>query len=386
MRADAVVVGAGIYGCVVARCLARAGRDVVVLDAGEVGAEASGANAGNLHLQISPFSHADKSAQWLREFAATLPFFREALALWKRLAGELGSALELRCPGGLMVAETDAQVHALERKVELEHANGLPIELVDGRELRTLAPYIGEQVRAASFCPDEGMANSLTAVAALAGSAHAAGARFFPHARVEALRRTGDAGEWHVVAGRATIRCRDVVIAAGAFSGAVGALAGVDVPVTHRVIQVVATERCARFVAHLVYHVEERLTLKQTVSGNVIIGGGWSGRDDPYIGRPGVRIDSMRGSLALAQRVVPGLADVAVIRAWAGRNVYTPDGRPILGPVPGLRGLHLAVCNTYGFTLGPLCGQLVAEAIVGREPSWDLVPFSIARFASRAGA
>jgi glycine/D-amino acid oxidase-like deaminating enzyme len=91
--------------------------------------------------------------------------------------------------------------------------------------------------------------------------------------------------------------------------------------------------------------------------------------------------ESLRKSLWVAQHAVPQTGNLHVIRAWAGRNVYTPDGKPILGPVPGKVGLHLAVCNTYGFTLGPLCGRFVAEQIAGRVPTHDLSSHPIARFA-----
>ena len=86
-KTDVLVIGAGIYGCATAFFLARFGVDVVVVDAGDIGAGASGANAGNLHLQLSPFSHATKSPEWIAEFARTLPFFVAALALWKQLGG-----------------------------------------------------------------------------------------------------------------------------------------------------------------------------------------------------------------------------------------------------------------------------------------------------------
>jgi glycine/D-amino acid oxidase-like deaminating enzyme len=74
----------------------------------------------------------------------------------------------------------------------------------------------------------------------------------------------------------------------------------------------------------------------------------------------------VRGSLVLARRIVPRLAEASIIRTWAGPNIYTIDGRPILGAVPGRPGLFAAVCNTYGFTLGPACGRLVAAAVSGR--------------------
>ena len=108
---------------------------------------------------------------------------------------------------------------------------------------------------------------------------------------------------------------------------------------------------------------------------------GWSAARDPVFDRPAVLGDSVRGSLAVAQAIVPRLASAAVIRTWAGPNMYTPDGRPILGPMPGLPGMHAAVCNTYGFTLGPLCGLLVAEMLAGQPASFYTSAFSPQRFA-----
>jgi glycine/D-amino acid oxidase-like deaminating enzyme len=161
---DVVVLGAGIYGCSTAYFLARAGVPVVVIDADDIGAGASGANAGNLHLQLSPFSHAAKDDAWVAEFARTLPFFIESLASWQRLARELPGDIELRCSGRPHGGETDGQMQVLHQKVELERSQGLNVEHDRQRELRRRAPYLAPHLLGASFCPDEGMANALTAV------------------------------------------------------------------------------------------------------------------------------------------------------------------------------------------------------------------------------
>jgi glycine/D-amino acid oxidase-like deaminating enzyme len=387
MRADSVfaetdvlVIGAGIYGCATAYFLARFGVNVLVIDADDIGSGASGANAGNLHLQLSPFSHAGKSPEWVAEFARMLPFFVNALTLWKRLDDELDCDIELRCPGGIMVAQTDQQMQILHEKVALERAQGLPIEMIGSAELHRLAPYIADHVLGASYCPDEGMANALLAVTRLADGAREAGAGFLLNARVRGVEQ--QVGGWRVDTSRGRIRCRRVVIAAGSSSAEIAAMAGVQLPLMHRVIQMVATEACEPFIDHLLYHAESRLTLKQVANGNVLIGGGWTASRDPVFGRSAVLSESLRGSLAVARSIVPRLAEISVIRSWAGPNIYTLDGRPILGAVPGYPGLFTAVCNTYGFTLGPLCGLLVAELVAERPVSFDLSSFSLSRFAT----
>lgn len=375
---DVAIIGAGIYGCSAAYFLSTFGNDVTLIDAGDIGADASGATAGNVHLQLSPFSHPDKSEAWIAEFAAMLPFFVDAVALWKKLDAELGGRFELRCPGGIMVAETEHQMRLLHDKVRLERAHGLQIEMVDGAQLRRLAPYIAGHVLGASFCRDEGMANPLLAVTALADAARSGGARVVLNARVTALESLGNS--WRVETTAGSVIARRVVIAAGSSSGDVAAMAGAILPLSHRPIQMIATEPCEPLVEHLLYHAESRLTLKQVANGNVLIGGGWTASHDAVFGRPSVILESLRGSLAVSQAIVPQLAAASVLRSWAGTVVYTPDGRPILGALTERPGLFAAVCNTYGFTLGPLCALLVAEQIAGRASSFDMRAFSPERF------
>jgi glycine/D-amino acid oxidase-like deaminating enzyme len=183
-----------------------------------------------------------------------------------------------------------------------------------------------------------------------------------------------------VTTSRGKITSRRVVIAAGYQSDALAAMVGLELPLTHRVIQIVATEPSAPFLPHLVHHAQQRLTLKQVANGNVIIGGGWSATLDPVFGNPSIVQSSLSGSLRVAQQAVPAVGNLHLLRCWAGRNVYTPDGLPILGSVPGHDGLYLAVCNSYGFTLGPLGGLLVAEEIATCAPLPKTAPFSVARF------
>jgi glycine/D-amino acid oxidase-like deaminating enzyme len=295
---------------------------------------------------------------------------------------ELGGGFELRCPGGIMVAETAHQMRLLRDKVDLERSHGLPIEMLEGTQLRRLTPYVARHVLGASFCPHEGMANPLLAVAALADAAVKRGARLSLNARVTALQRA--AGSWHVATTSGSIRSPVVVIAAGESSGDVAAMAGTTLPLTHRPIQMIATEPCEPFVEHLLYHAESRLTLKQVANGNVLIGGGWAASLDPLFGRASVLLESLCGSLALSRTIVPQLAAASIIRSWAGTVAYTPDGRPILGEFASHPGLFAAVCNTYGFTLGPLCALLVAERVAGRAQSFDLEPFLPSRFSDAA--
>jgi glycine/D-amino acid oxidase-like deaminating enzyme len=89
--------------------------------------------------------------------------------------------------------------------------------------------------------------------------------------------------------------------------------------------------------------------------------------------------DSFAGNLWVAERVMPALRSVHVIRSWAALNVVI-DGAPILGEAPGVPGFYNAV-TVNGLTLGPVIGCLTAEMMRTGRTLPEAVPFSLTRFA-----
>jgi glycine/D-amino acid oxidase-like deaminating enzyme len=121
--------------------------------------------------------------------------------------------------------------------------------------------------------------------------------------------------------------------------------------------------------------------MKQVANGNVLIGGGWPGEAAPETGHPRVRRQSLAGSAWVAQHVVPRVAGLRLLRAWAAFIFNPEDGIPICSEVPGQPGHYLAISNSYGFTLGPILGRLISELVTGRAASYDLNLLRLARFA-----
>jgi len=134
------------------------------------------------------------------------------------------------------------------------------------------------------------------------------------------------------------------------------------------------TEPATYLIRHLVQHAERPITFKQFRSGQTVIGGGWPARFDGET--PAVHAGSLVGNVALAARLVPGIATLRVIRTWAGLN-NTADGKTILGRIG--RGV-LAIPGDAGYTLGPLVGRAAAALALGEEPPFEPAPYAPARF------
>ena len=145
-------------------------------------------------------------------------------------------------------------------------------------------------------------------------------------------------------------------------------------------IQVSVTEKIAPLVRHLVYFAGEKLSLKQTPVGSVLIGGGWPAEVDPISGLLSVDQHSLAANLAIALRVVPRLSDVSLLRTWPAIVNGTADWKPIVGEVPRVPGFYLAMFPWMGFTAGPIAAQLVAQLVLGRTPDHDLRLFSADRY------
>ena len=138
-------------------------------------------------------------------------------------------------------------------------------------------------------------------------------------------------------------------------------MVGINLPIRGHPIQIIVTEPIPHMLDQLLAYAGRHLTLKQVANGNLLIGGGWPSGLDPATSRPAVTQKSFEGNLWVAQRAVPMLQQIHVIRSWAAMNVKA-DGAPILGECKQVPGFYHAV-SVNGITLGPLIGQMTAEAI-----------------------
>lgn len=387
-QVDAVIIGGGLAGCATAYYLSRGGARVALLEKHRLNAGASGQNAGSLHFQLE-----HRLIQYADELGEQLDFYvalaRCAIDDWRALPDELDDEIELAMHGGLMVAETEAEVAKLEKKAAIETRQGLDVEILDGPAARRIAPYLADHIRGALLCPDEGHCNPRLLTAAFASAARRQGAQIMTGTRVDTLQR--DAAGWHIGACiEATCEpirfdAATVVNTAGAWAANIGRLANVHLPVFPVALTMSVTEKLPPVLHHLIQHVGRKLSMKQVEDGNLLIGGGWSARlerNGESWGdglRASVDLASLRGNLETAAQVVPGLADLALLRTWTGTTGITPDQLPIIGEVAQAPGFFVATGGS-GFTYGPTYARLLAEQILTGQSSFPLTPYSPDRF------
>lgn len=359
---EIAVVGGGVQGLSTALHLARAGREVLVLERGEPWREASGVNAGSLAVQ--------------NKRLPLVPYARAALAEWRRFHDDLGDVGFVNA-GGLRVAVSAEDVPRLSESVAQQRALGLPIEWLEGESLRRHAPWVGD-VAAGTYCAEDSFASPLLAGGALVEALRKEGGSVAPDTPVEAVESRGD--RIHVTTARGVLTCRTLAIAAGAWSGEIARWLGVTLPVHLDVNMLTITEPAGLVMDRIVTDTRGTLTLKQFPNGTCMIGGGWQGVGD-LRGRKDLDYESLLGNFRLAARVVPGLASLHLVRSWAGLEGGTPDALPLFGRLPGHANVFITACARGGFTLGPLLGRLLAELIVTGETSMPTAAFDPARFA-----
>lgn len=365
--ADVVVVGAGILGAAAAYHLARRGLRVVIAERGAPNREGSGTTAGNLHVQAI---HTRRPGQAVPvDSERFLPLQKAASDRWAQVEDELGTGVELQRSGGLMVAETEEQAAELKVKAGWEAAAGIGTELLDGSEARQALPILGPTVLAATWCPSDGYANPLLATQAYLSAAQRLGAVLRPDSPVTGLAPRGTG--WRTTTPGGRLDSATVINVAGPWAGQVAALAGLRLRVTPVAIQMHATARAPALLPHLVQHIGEGLSIKQVVAGTVLIGGGWPAAGLNLDGRTQISVASMAGNLGQAIRILPPLAELRLLRAWAGPLAATPDEMPVIGAIPGAPGMYLAA-GTYAFTFAPLWGETLAALAGGERPPVDI--------------
>ena len=365
---EVIVIGGGIAGCTTAYFLARDGVEVTLLEPFEIGALASGTNAGSLHAQIQPEPFLEFGQSWARRFLPAVAFYKASIAIWQDIEAELDEDLEVAIHGGIAVAATDEEMRLLEAKTVLDRAGGLDIELLEGSELRDFASYAAPGIVGGALCPTEGSASPLAAARAFADAARACGAKILERQPVTAIRRTRTG--YDVDTGDRTLSASRVVNSAGNEAARVAALVGGRMDLESFPIQLSVTEPLAPLIGHLVYSAGSRLTLKQTRKGTILIGGGWpAGLDGMQW--PRVDLDSLQSNLEVAVDVVPALAGAGIARTWAANVNGNDSWLPVIGEVPGSPDFFMNYVPWMGFSGAPMASRIVADMAQGHDPEVD---------------
>ncbi len=364
---DVCIVGGGLAGLATAWRLAQARRRVVLLERRLPAGAASSANAGTLAIQ--------------NKRPPLLPFFRDALAEWARVARELDAEIGYGAPGGFHIARSDEDAARLRKNFESHGVFGLAGEWRDAAALRKEAPWLGDGIVAATYSPMDAHADPLRAGSAMAAAAQASGAAILTGTELNSASREGTV--WRLETGAGALRAETVVMAAGPWTGRVAALFGAKLPVHPSLIMLSVTEPAPRFMDRIVTHVAGNLTVKQVRNGSSLIGGGWPGAGDFDTERLGIDPLMLHHNLRLAVAVVPGLARLRLARSWANFEAQTPDGLPVFGALPGHDKLFVVLPTAGGWTAAPLMGRLMASLIVAGKAAETLAPATPARFNPR---
>ena len=376
-RADVVVIGAGIMGLSVAYHLAEQGvTRVTVVDQGYLCGGASGRNGGGVRAQWSSETNVRlmlESIQMCREFAAKMK-----INVWFRQGGYL------------FLARSPADRERLEKSVALQKDCGLSTRMLTARQASGIVAELDpDGIEAASYNPDDGVVFPWPFVWGYAQAARRRGVEVATWQEVIGFETTGSRidGVRLQASGPPGIPARDsttvhthkVVNAAGAWSPAIARMLGVELPNKPHRHEICSTEPLKPWLKPLVADLSDGLYFSQSTRGEIVGGVG-----NEYVA-PGLDQQSSHAFLGKYARALvrtcPVLADVKVLRQWAGCYDLTPDANPVVGPVDEVENFYQASgFMGHGFMMAPVVGKLLAQLVARGEMAPLLEPWKLRRF------
>jgi glycine/D-amino acid oxidase-like deaminating enzyme len=380
MNPDVLIIGAGIVGCSCAYYLSQAGVKVQMLDRGPLGAGAS--KAGMLHV-----------VTW-EEPEIHLKLAARSKQLYAELSQQLPLDINYRPTGSIAIVEKPESLDGFARLVEHLQTLGVKADLLSAADLLHLEPGIAPDVAGGAFFSADAQVNPLYATLALARAAQNAGALLDTFNEVIGFELSPANDRLVAVqTAHGRISPKAALICAGAWSAALGRLAGLDIPIQPRNGTLLVTPpvpdsllRCKVILAAGYMDSVKgspagegsvAANIQQVQNGNLVLGSsrqfvGFDSHVDPRL------VARLAGRCL---RFLPVLANVQVIRAWTGFRPYTPDLLPIISPVERISGLYIAAGHEgIGVTEAPVTGKLVSQLITGQPLDIPIHELSFSRF------
>ena len=376
-RADVVVIGGGMVGCSVLYHLAGKA-DSLLLEKAELTAGATWHAAGNVHTQ-SPVPNLCELQKY-------------SLDLYSRLEKETGRPVGAHRCGGFFLAQTEARMDEFRHLSARFLGMGLHCEIASASDVKNAHPLVETKgLIGAMTDPDEGHVDPYSVATALAAAARAKGARVFRGTPVVGLSR--QKGGWRVRTPRGEILADVVVNCAGYWADQIARMAGLRLPVVCMEHQYLVTESIPEVAAAncelpLIRDTDAGFYMRQEGAG--LLAGTWekdcrqwapNGPPENFANEllpPD--LERMEPELTRLFERVPAFARAGIKRVVNGPIAFAPDGRPLIGPLPGAPGLFMGAGFLSGIAQGGGVGHALAEWILAGEPPLDLSAVDAARF------
>ena len=370
-RASVVVVGGGVVGLSAAYHLAAAGvPDVQLLERDTLGSGSTCRAAGGVRAQFSD--------------PVNIELGRRSLEVFETFEERFGQQIDLHQVGYLFLLDSAEDVAAFERSVARQNEHGVPSRMIDVAEARALSPEIDPSgLLAAAWSPTDGHCTPESVVLGYAGAARRAGARLLTRCAVTGVD-TDDSQVRAVRTSHGLVRTEVVVCAAGAWSAALGAMAGVDLPVVPLRRQVVTTGPLPGLDPRTPFTIDFSAGFYFHREGPGLL----LGMPDPDE-VPGFDTrrseDWLAGLAAAVQRRAPRLAEAGPTGGWAGLYEVTPDHNALVGEAEGVsRFLYATGFSGHGFLMGPAVGEVVRDLYLRTPPAVDIGSLDVRRFEAAA--
>ena len=377
--AHAVVIGGGVIGCSVAYHLTKLGwRDVVLLEQGR--------------LTCGTTWHAAGLVGQLRAHQNMTRLVQYSAQLYQTLEAETGQATGWKQCGSILVARTPERVTLFKRIASAARAQGVACEIISIEEAARKYPVMRtDDLLGALWLPEDAKVNPADVTQALAKGARMGGARIVEQTRVTAIHQE-DGVATGVATTRGDIKAEVVINCAGQWAKQTGRMCGVTVPLHSAEHMYIVTGRIDGVHPDLpvLRDPDGYIYVKEEVGG-LLMGGfepvakPWAMDGIPENFEFGMLPDDWDQFQILMENALirlPCLETAEIKTFMNGPESFTPDNNFIMGEAPELKNFFVAAgFNSIGIASGGGAGRALAEWIVNGEPTLDLWPVDIRRFA-----
>jgi sarcosine oxidase subunit beta len=369
-RYDVVIIGGGVHGLATAYYLSRLGiRDIAVLEAKYIGFGGSGRNTAIVRSNYRT--------------PEGIAFYDMSVKLYEQLAIDLDFNVMFSQHGHLTLAHNERGVTGLTERANTNQLMGINSRVIFPDEIQEIVPDLNVfgpcrfPIMAALYHPPGGIIRHDAVVWGYARGVDRAGGQIHQQTEVTGIE-VRDGKVEGVITNRGRIKTGTVLNATAGYAGTICRMVDLEIPIETHPLQACVTEPLKPFLNSVIVSSTLHVYVSQTDRGELVLGA----EVDDYASY------SLRGTLAFLEgaathllELFPFLANVKVLRQWAGLCDMTPDYSPIMGPVPGIEGFYMTVgWGTYGFKAGPASGALMADCIAQGKTPARLEPFAITRF------